>query len=250
VSWTGNSGLKKWRRLTMVDARNVPRFLRAYLACTTFADAMLGRVVAALDASPYAANTWTIATSDHGLHLGEKGHVSKNTPWEESCRVPFIVAGPQAARGATCARPVSLVDVYPTLADLGGWPGLPRLDGASVAPLARDPAGGWSGPEAALSSVEPPWEKAPPPAEQRRLMQTYTLRSERWRYIRGCRGGEELYDHTVDPHEWTNLAGKPEHAATLAALRGQLEQRLGVTRWPDPARVPLPAAGAAPGEHD
>jgi arylsulfatase A-like enzyme len=41
----------------------------------------------------------------------------------------------------------------------------------------------------------------------------YAARDERWRYIRYADGSEELYDHQNDPHEWTNLAAKPEHAA-------------------------------------
>jgi arylsulfatase A-like enzyme len=249
LSWTQDSGRKKWQHLQLGND-NPRRYLRAYLACTSFADAQFGRIIEALDASPYAARTWTIATSDHGFHLGEKGHLHKNTPWEESCRVPFIISGPGVSAGGVCPRPMSLVDLYPTLVDLGGWKNAPRLDGHSLLPLARDPAGAWNGPDTALSSVEPPWDKTPPPLEQRRGMQNYSLRSERWRYIRGCLGGEELYDHQADPHEWTNLAGKPEHAATLTELRAKLLAQVRLSAWPDPASVPLPAAGAAPGMHD
>lgn len=248
--WTGRSNLSLWSRFT--DDAQRRRYLHAYLACTAFVDAQFGAVQTALDASPYAARTVTVATSDHGWHLGEKQRSFKNTPWEPACRIPFIAAGPGVAAGAVCAQPIALVDVYPSLADWGRWRGVPALDGHSIVPLCRTPTGGWSGGTAALTSIDPPWTpETIPPDEQRRALQTYSLRTARWRYIRASRGGEELYDHDADPNEWTNLAAKPEHAATLTELRGELARLTGISRWPDPASIPpFGGAGVAPGHHD
>ena len=69
-------------------------FVHAYLACTTFADEQIGRVLDALEASGRAENTVVCLWSDHGFHLGEKGMTGKTTLWERSARVPLIFAGP------------------------------------------------------------------------------------------------------------------------------------------------------------
>ena len=94
-------------------------FTQAYLACTSAMDDCLGDVIAALDQSEMASNTWIVVFSDHGFHLGEKMHVTKQTLWERSTHVPLIIVPPKrladTPRGERCDRPVDLLDVYPTL---------------------------------------------------------------------------------------------------------------------------------------
>ena len=174
--------------------------LQAYLANITYGDALVGRIIAALDASPAAKNTIVVVWSDHGWHLGEKQHLHKFTLWERSTRVPFLVVAPGVTRAGTrTARPVGLVDLFPTLNELCGLPQVPELDGQSVVPLLRDPALAWERPALTTHGRG-----------------NHAVRSERWRYIRYDDGGEELYDHTNDPNEWHNLAGRPEFAAVKA----------------------------------
>ena len=170
--------------------------IQAYLASITFADEQLGRLLDALAASAYAANTIIVLWSDHGYHLGEKGHWHKFTLWEAATRVPFAIGAPGVTKpGVPCSRPVSLLDIYPTLIDLCGLPHRAELDGQSLIPLLRDPAR--------------PWER---PAITTAGRGQHAARSDRWRYIRYSDGTEELYDHQHDPQEWTNLAGRPELA--------------------------------------
>jgi choline-sulfatase len=176
--------------------------VQAYLASITFADAQFGRLLDALEASDYADNTIIVFWSDHGWHLGEKQHWHKMTLWEAATRVPFLITAPGAAKaGGRCDRPVSLVDIYPTLIDLCGLTPKPELDGQSVAPLLRDP--------------DAPRERPAVIAYKRGQC---AVRSQRWRYIRYENGGEELYDHDSDPNEWTNLARKKKHQAVIADL--------------------------------
>ena len=176
--------------------------LQAYLANITYGDALVGRLIAALDASPAAANTIVVVWSDHGWHLGEKQHLHKFTLWERSTRVPFIVMAPGVTRAGTrSVRPVGLVDLFPTLNELCGLPPVPTLDGQSLVPLLRDPARTWERPALTTHGLG-----------------NHALRNERWRYIRYVDGGEELYDHESDPNEWTNLAARPEFAAVKASF--------------------------------
>lgn len=185
--------------------------IQAYLASIHFADAMLGRVLAALEKSPHRDNTIVVLWSDHGWHLGEKEHWQKFTGWRVCARVPLIVHVPKGApalpegtrAGGICTRPVSLVNLFSTLTELCAVPAKPDIESLSLVPLLRDPSAPW--PHAALTHLDMP--------------ESYALSTERWRYIHYRDGGEELYDIEADPHEWTNLATKPEHAAKLAEMR-------------------------------
>jgi len=189
------------------------RFIQAYLACVSFVDAQIGKVFDALANSPHADNTIVVVTSDHGYHMGEKDRIWKRTMWEESTRVPLFIHAPGlSADGGDCAKPVSLIDLYPTLADLCGLPGDPNagkpfaLGGHSLRGLLADPvAGTWDGPDVALSAIAGPVDPGHnQPGEIRH--QHFSVRSERYRYIRALDGEEELYDHQQDPNEWHNLA--------------------------------------------
>ena len=127
------------QRLEELDA--VEDAIHGYLACISYADAMIGRVLDALDASPYADNTIVVLWSDHGYHHGEKGDWGKHTLWERTSNVPFIWAGPGIAKGAVTDVSVSLIDMYPTFVELCGLPQPPhRLEGVSIAATLRDPA--------------------------------------------------------------------------------------------------------------
>jgi len=204
-------------------------FVQAYLACVAAVDADVGRIVDAIDQSPFRDNTIIVVTSDHGYNLGEKDYLFKNSLWEESTRVPLIIRAPGVTQaGGVAEHPVSLIDLYPTLVDLCGLEGDTRkndqgapLDGYSMAPFLRDPAGGtWDGPEAALSMIYAGGHTGDDPTRQH-----WSVRTRDWRYIRYNNGAEELYDHTNDPYEWTNLAGDPRHTTTRERLAAMLEER-------------------------
>lgn len=183
----------------------------AYLACISFADAQLGRILDALDASPYADNTLVVVWSDHGWQLGEKEHWGKFTAWERSTRVPMIIVPPGNAEskgfqaGSRCDRPVSLLDVYPTVVDVLGVEKRKDLDGRSLLPLLKNPEAVW--PHPALSAIG---------------RGTWSVRDGRWRYIRYFDGSEELYDLQNDPDEWSNLINHPDHAGAARRLAREI----------------------------
>ena len=119
--------------------------VEAYLACVTYVDHEIGRLLDALDNSPFGDNTVIVLWSDHGWHLGEKQHWGKWTGWERSTKVPLIIVPPKkladrfAAAGSRCDQPVGLIDLYPTLTELCGVAAPDKLDGQSLVPLLREP---------------------------------------------------------------------------------------------------------------
>jgi arylsulfatase A-like enzyme len=180
---------------------HVKNAIQGYLASTTYADAQIGRVLAALESSPYATNTIVVLLTDHGFHLGEKQHWAKSTLWEEAMNSILMFRVPGVTEtNRTCARTVSLMDVYPTLVELAGLPDPGHLDGRSLVPLLQNPASDWDHPAISSFNME------------------LTVRSQDYRYIRYTDGSEELYDRTVDPREWVNLAGDPAYAAVKEDL--------------------------------
>lgn len=171
--------------------------VRAYQASATYADYQLGRLLSALAASPYAEDTIVVVWSDHGYHLGEKEHWEKFALWEKTTRVPLVILAPEASEaGSEIGRPVTLLDLYPTLLDLAGLPPKKDLDGLSLRPLLENPTAEWARPAVMTYGVG-----------------NHAVRTDRWRYIRYADGTEELYDHEHDPHEWTNVVRSRRNVA-------------------------------------
>lgn len=211
----------------------IKTFARAYLACVAAVDECIGQVVEAVDNSPLKDNTIIVLTADHGWQMGQKDYLFKNSPWEESCRIPFVVRAPGVAKaGAVAEHPISLIDLYPTLADLCGLSGDTRkneqgapLDGHSVRPFLEDPqCREWDGPDGALSMIYVGDSKKEYSAEEKNDLanQHWSYRTERWRYIRYNDGQEELYGHQKDPREWTNLADLPEYKTIKEKLNQEM----------------------------
>ena len=212
------------------------KYLRAYMACVTFVDDQLGQVLEALANSRFAENTIVIFTSDHGYHLGEKDWLFKNTLWEESTRIPFIVKVPGLGKpGSECPRPVSLIDVYPTLVDLCNLEGSnmkndkgAALGGYSLRSLISDPgAGDWEGPGVALSAIISSRVKEGRNVPMRAEDEHFSIRGPVWRYTLANDGSEELYDHANDPNEWKNLAGDSSSLEIKSELKEELLKMTG-----------------------
>jgi iduronate 2-sulfatase len=202
--------------------------VQAYYASMSFMDAQLGRVVAALDRLGLADNTIIVFTSDHGYHLGEHGLWQKQSLFEESARVPLLVVAPGVARqGAVAKSPVSQLDLCPTLTELAGIKAPDNLQGQSLVPMLKDPSGigrGWALTQVVRGGGFKRAGASPAVGDDGGRFFGYSLRTPRWRYTEWDAGnrGRELYDHDADPRELTNLADKPEHAATVSELSQQL----------------------------
>jgi arylsulfatase A-like enzyme len=183
--------------------------VKFYQACAEYTDYQIGRLVDALDQSALAKNTIIVVWSDHGYQLGEKDSWEKFTLWGKAAHIPLIVVAPGVAKGGgRCEAPVSLVDLYPTLLELCNLKNKSSLDGTSLVPLLQNPSTKWDR-----------------PAVTEYLFGNASARSERFRYIRYRDGSEELYDHDVDPHEWTNCAEDPRFADIKKELQEWLPKR-------------------------
>ena len=189
----------------MIESDEARHAVRAYLAANSFVDSLVGMVMDGLEKSGEADNTIVVVWSDHGFHLGEKLRWAKRTLWEETTRVPMIISAPGFAKGKRSQRPVGLIDLFPTLADLCGLPIKDDLEGLSLKTLLQNPNATWA--RLALCTFGP---------------NNHTLRSEDFRYIRYADGSEEFYDHRVDPNEWDNQANNPKYASVIRDFRGHL----------------------------
>lgn len=187
----------------MVEIDAIKDAIHGYLACVSYADAMLGRLLDALESGPNKDNTIIVLWSDHGYHHGEKGDWGKHTLWQRTSQVPFIWAGPGVDQGAVVDATVSLVDMFPTLVDMCGLPEDEGLDGESLAGVLRYPH------TATDRNVLLPGMK---PHE-------YAIINQNWRYIHYEDGTEELYHVRKDFHEWYNLAPDDRYDSIKAELR-------------------------------
>ena len=216
-SWYLHWNLPEPRLKWLREANQWRNLARSYLACTSFVDAQIGRVLVALEETGLAENTIVVVWGDHGWHIGEKSITGKNSLWDDGTRVPLMFAGPGVSKGGRVTQPAELLDIYPTLVELCGLPPRNDLEGISLGPQLR---------EAAAPRARP--------AITSHNQGNHSVRSERWRYIRYADGSEELYDHLVDAHEWVNLASDPGQTAVLEEHR----------RWLPKIDLP-PAPGSA-----
>jgi arylsulfatase A-like enzyme len=217
---------------------------QAYCASISFMDAQVGHVLGALEKQGLADDTIVVLTSDHGYHMGEHGLYQKMSLFEESARVPLVVVAPgRCVAGGVAKTPVSLVDIFPTLAALCGLAPPANVQGQNLAAILADPglAGrGWAVTQVVrgsnLGRVSPASDAG---ASAPKRYFGYSLRTSRFRYTEWDEGreGRELYDHDADPRELTNLAAVPAHATIVDDLSRQLR---------DAVRSTLPASGEVP----
>ena len=187
------------------DLKGWKNMLTHYFASCAVADRAVGRILDGLENSPYGDNTMIILWSDHGYALGEKLHVTKFALWDDANQVNFFIKDPRNQQGAgqKCFRPVSLIDIYPTVMAMAGLD-LPdeRITGHDLTPLLKNPKANWHIPTQSTYGT----------------VTNNMIRTEQHKLIQYEDGSREIYDIPADPEEFDNLAGKPSIAKTEAAL--------------------------------
>lgn len=206
-----------------IPERKIKQLRHGYYACVSYIDALIGRVLAALERGGLRENTVVALWGDHGFHLGEQGLWTKSNNYELSARAPLIVSAPGEPAGAADGL-VEFVDLYPTLVELCALPPVEGLEGASLVPLMRDPRRAWK--KAAFSQF--PRDRTANRHRGAGDAMGYALRTDRFRYVEWREGrsgpvfARELYDHRVDPTEARNAAGQSRYRGDIARLEAQL----------------------------
>lgn len=187
-----------------VTGTHIRNARHAYYSMITYADELIGQVMAPLKSLGLADNTIVIVTADHGDMLGERGLWFKMVDFERSIRVPLIINWPGELKRRRIKENASLIDMLPTLVDIatGSKPFEPAapIAGQSLLPLARGVARDWPdtvfGEYMAEGTVEP----------------VFMIKRGNLKYITAESDPPQLYDTQKDPNELTNLAEVAGHA--------------------------------------
>ncbi|MRI02404.1 sulfatase-like hydrolase/transferase [Kriegella sp. EG-1] len=182
-----------------------PKIIQAYLACVSFVDHEIGRMLNALENSEHAENTVIVFWSDHGYRLGEKGTFAKHALWESATKAPLLFVAPNLPKGKIIDEPAEMLSIYPTLLELCGLPAYVRNEGKSLVPTMM-------GKRADENSV----------AITTFGMNNHTVKSTGFRYIQYEDGAEEFYDHRNDPNEFTNQTKNTDYKNQIEALKKYL----------------------------
>jgi iduronate 2-sulfatase len=227
----GYRGVPKDENVSDEQARELRH---GYYACVSYADAQVGKVLAALKRLGLEKNTIVVLWGDHGYSLGEADHWCKDTNFEMDTRVPLIIrAGGITQKGAYTNALIEYVDIYPTLAEIAGLSAPNYLDGKSFVPVLRDPKR--PGREVVLSQFPRPFKKTKP------KVMGYSIRTKTHRYTRWLQWpgqkiiAEELYDYTFAGSvmhrrpfliEKENIIDNPNYIEIRKQLSKQMDKML------------------------
>ncbi len=216
--------LKHWRQaceIEEVSEEETRRARAAYWALVHRMDVLIGQIIAALRENDLEENTLILYTSDHGEQVGEHGLWWKQTFYEDSVKVPAILAWPgRLPAGTRCDRVISSLDLNATMLDALGCPALPHSRGRSLLPLLADPQNAeWD--DIAFSEFCQDAAGAGGPFSEMGIFQRMIRRGP-WKlnYYHGqpC----QLFNLQDDPRERCDLAADPAHQETLTALKTEV----------------------------
>lgn len=192
TEWAKESG--EWKKI-----------VQAYLACISYVDYELGRVLDALESSQYADNTLIVLWSDHGYRLGEKGTFAKHALWETATKAPLMFVGPNLPKGKKIDVPVEMLSIYPTVLELSGLPAYNRNEGNSLVSMMKN--------DEDMDETK---------AITTFGMNNHAIKKDGFRYIQYEDGKQEFYDHSTDPNEWNNEADNPKYVEKIKEFKALL----------------------------
>lgn len=192
-----------------ITERDIRRSRQAYFANISYIDDKVGEILDVLDSTRQEAII--LFLSDHGEMLGERGLWFKMSFFEGSARVPLMISAPGMEAGRV-DKPVSTIDVLPTLCDLAG--------------IAMDGIAAWTDGESLAGGADGHGPVAMEYAAEGSIAPLVALRDGRWKYIACAADPEQLFDLDADPAERMNLADDPAHAETLKSF-----QQMAGERW-------------------
>jgi arylsulfatase A-like enzyme len=227
---------------TLQSMETLRRAQQGYYGGITAIDKEVARLLATLEKNGME-NTIVVYTSDHGDMMGSHGHMEKQMPHEEACRVPFIVRLPDGrGKGRTSDVLFSSVDIYPTLCGLAGIPVPRHCSGRDYSSLMRG-TGKFTEPEMVFLLNE----KGPP---DRMEVNTPTYRGVRTRthtYAIQLDGRWCLYDNAADPYQMNNLIRDPASQPLIRKLESALRAWSKSTGDPFPYDQAIASYSSYPG---
>lgn len=204
--------------------------IHGYMACVSYVDAQLGKILDELDRLKLTDNTVIVLWGDHGYHLGDHTLWNKHSNFEQATRIPFIFSGPGVAKGEKVLNPVELIDLFPTVFELANVKQSAQTDGKSLVPLLDGKKKTTIDVDFALSQY---------PRKNGKLM-GYSIRTERYRYTEWhgnnyCAAtpydtanieAVELYDFKKDPNELKNHVNDKENIELVKQLKARLKAKV------------------------
>jgi choline-sulfatase len=212
--------------LQQPNAAQVRAARRAYLGAVSYVDDQVGTLLATLKDARLDENTIVMVLADHGDMLGERGLWYKMSFFEPACRIPLIISAPGRFAPRRVSAPASLLDVLPTLAELGNEGRAvdyaAPLDGHSLVPWlgggkrqTAAPAGTAAGADVVIGEYLAEAAIAP----------VVMIRRGQLKFVHSPVDPDQLYDLTADPQERVNLAADAAQAGVVAAFRAEVAQR-------------------------
>ncbi|MGE9290006.1 MAG: sulfatase-like hydrolase/transferase [Puniceicoccales bacterium] len=187
-----------------VSEEMIRRSRAGYWGLVEWVDQQIGCLLQVVEDLGLMDETAILYTSDHGEMAGERGLWQKAVFYEESVRVPTILAGPGIPAGKVVRENTSHLDLLPTLCELADLKTPAGLRGRSLLPYAR----GEEDPErVVVSELFHTWEPT---------RNTLMAKQGSLKLIDYCDGQAELFDLSTDPEEQSNLW--PDHADRAAPL--------------------------------
>jgi iduronate 2-sulfatase len=203
--------------------------IHGYMACVSFVDAQLGKILDAIEDNNLSKNTIIVVWGDHGYHLGDHTMWNKHSNFEQATRIPLMFAGPSISKNKKVNQPVELLDLFPTLFDLCDVEIPNQLDGISLKNLLDNDENTDIDKDFALSQY---------PRHGNRM--GYSIRTEKFRYTEWHKNGYttskeykneniefiELYDYSLDPLETKNVINDIKHEFEVKLLKEKLVKHL------------------------
>ena len=198
--------------------------IHGYYASVSYVDAMIGKVLDALDSLEMRENTIIILWGDHGWQLGEHTLWCKHALFQTSLNAPLIISAPGYSGNQRSRSLVEFVDIFPTLCELSGIDPPSHLQGRSMKRLMNDPNSRFK--IAAYSQYG-----------SGRTVKTNSLSYTEW-----SSGARMLFDHTRDHDENTNEINNPKYALVISKLSELLKNHRQKVYEADKAYLSSPVA--------
>ena len=182
------------------------KLIHGYLACVSYTDDMIGKLLDELERLEMLDETIIILWGDHGFQLGDHTLWCKHTLFETSMHAPLIISAPGYQAGQRVNSLAEMVDIYPTLCELAGLELPPHLQGKSL-----------------VSTME-----NPNAIHKKAIFGRYhageTVRTERFQYSEWTNNDRMLYDHMRDPDEDINVVEDPKYVKVVKAMAAVLRK--------------------------